>query len=152
MLLAVLIVQQPSWCIGCGNEWILSIVVLFQGIYAVFPANCNMSRIARFLCYFCGLIFASVLFFTLFPSLKFSLFKYFDERTKQQEWIRQVLLGIRSSTWKRMKAEVKQKPSQLIALFSSLVIATDQPIAAMNLCLTNSSNEISIIREVVHLF
>ena len=28
-----------------------------------------MSRITRFLCYFFGLKFASVLFFTLFPSL-----------------------------------------------------------------------------------
>ena len=34
-----------------------------------FAANRNMSRTTRFLCYFLGLKFASVLFFTLFPSL-----------------------------------------------------------------------------------
>ena len=34
-----------------------------------FGANCNMSRITRFLCYFFGLKFASVLFFYAFPSL-----------------------------------------------------------------------------------
>ena len=34
-----------------------------------FAADCDMSLITRFLCYFFSLKFASVLFFSLFPSL-----------------------------------------------------------------------------------
>ena len=40
-------------------------------ILRCFGANFNMSRITRFLCYFLGLKFSSVLFCTLFPSLGF---------------------------------------------------------------------------------
>ena len=42
---------------------------LIHGNLRCFGANCNMSRITRFLCYFFLLKYSSVLYFTLFPSL-----------------------------------------------------------------------------------
>ena len=42
---------------------------LIHGNLRCFGANCNMSRITRFLCYFFLLKYSFVLYFTLFPSL-----------------------------------------------------------------------------------
>ena len=46
---------------------------LIQGNIRCFGANCNMSRNTRFFVLFFLLKYASVLFFTLFPSLSASL-------------------------------------------------------------------------------
>ena len=48
---------------------VLAQLDLIQGNSRCFGAHCKMSRNTRFLCYYFGLKYSSVLFFTLFPSL-----------------------------------------------------------------------------------
>ena len=48
---------------------------LIQGNLRCFGANCNMSWNTRFWCYFVLLKYSSVLYFTLFPSLKLPQFR-----------------------------------------------------------------------------
>merc|ERR1712055_50071 len=48
---------------------VLAQLGLIQGNSRCFGAHCKMSRNTRFLCYFFGLKYSSVLFSTLFPSL-----------------------------------------------------------------------------------
>ena len=65
----------------CANRTMLSALCyyavlaklgLIQGNSRCFGANCKMSQNTRFLCYYFGLKYSSVLFFTLIPSLKIS--------------------------------------------------------------------------------
>ena len=62
----------------CANRTMLSALCyyavlaklgLIQGNSRCFGANCKMSQNTRFLCYYFGLKYSSVLFFTLIPSL-----------------------------------------------------------------------------------
>ena len=50
---------------------VLAQLGLIQGNSRCFGAHCKMSRNTRFLCYYFGLQYSSVLFSTLFPSLEY---------------------------------------------------------------------------------
>ena len=64
-----------------------------------FAANCNMTRITRFLCYFVGLKFASVLSITLIPSLS-------------KKWPSNCLINIQMSCLKKESKNFIPYPSK----------------------------------------